>query len=117
MSETQTTQFNEALITTTNEIAGYKITKNLGLVRGIVVRSRSIVGNIGAGIQSLLGGNITLYTELCEKARHDSYLIMIDHASQLGANAIVTVRYDTTELGAGISEVLCYGTAVTVEAV
>ena len=103
------------LTTTTFEIAGYRITKSYGVVRGIIVRSRSLIGNIGAGFQSLFGGNITLYTELCERARDDAFQQMLQHAGQLGANAVIGVRYDATEIGNGITEVLCYGTAVTVE--
>src|SRR6476469_6476317 len=103
------------LVATTNDLAGHKIVRNLGVVRGIIVRSRSIVGNIGAGIQSLFGGNISLYTSLCERAREDAFNDMISHAGQLGANAVIGVRYDATEISAGISEVLCYGTAVHVE--
>ena len=103
------------MITTSNDLSGYRVTKTLGLVRGIVVRSRSIVGNIGAGLQALIGGNITLYTELCERARSDAFQLMIDHASEMGANAIVGVRYDANEVSAGITEVLAYGTAVVVE--
>jgi uncharacterized protein YbjQ (UPF0145 family) len=104
------------MVTTSNDLAGYRVTKTLGLVRGIVVRSRSIVGNIGAGIQALIGGNITLYTELCEKAREDAYELMLQHATERGANAIIAVRYDANEVTAGITEVLAYGTAVVVEA-
>jgi len=103
------------MTTTTFNLEGYKIVKNLGMVRGIIVRSRSIIGNIGAGIQSLFGGNITLYTELCEKARNDSFEMMIKHAEELGANAVIGVRYDATEVAAGITEVICYGTAVVVK--
>ena len=103
------------LITTAFEIQGHKVVKNLGIVRGIIVRSRSIIGNIGAGIQSLFGGDITLYTELCERARKDSFEGMIKHAEELGANAIIGVRYDTTEIVGGITEVICYGTAVVVK--
>lgn len=102
-------------VTTAFEIPGHKIKKNLGMVRGITVRSRSIFGQVGAGLQSIVGGDITLYTELCEKTRADAYELMIKHAEELKANAIVAVRYDATELGAGITEVLCYGTAVVVE--
>ena len=101
--------------TTNPSLTGFRVTKELGTVRGIVVRSRSIVGNIGASIQTLFGGDITLYTELCERAREDAYARMCAHAAALGANAIVGLRYDATEIGAGITEVLCYGTAVTVE--
>jgi len=105
------------MISTTFTIEGYKITEQLGLVRGIVVRSRSIIGNIGAGIQSLFGGNITLYTELCERARQDAYEIMMNHADLVNANAIIGVRYDANEVAQGITEVLCYGTAVKAEKV
>ena len=103
------------MITTSNELAGYRVVKNLGVVRGIVVRSRSIVGNFFATLQSLFGGNITLYTQLCEQARIDAYQSMRQHAQQMGANAIIGMRYDATDLMAGITEVLCYGTAVIVE--
>jgi uncharacterized protein YbjQ (UPF0145 family) len=102
------------LVATTNDLAGHKIARNLGVVRGIVVRSRSIVGNIGASIQSLFGGNITLYTSLCEQARADAYDLMIQHAKEMGANAILAMRYDANEVTAGITEVLAYGTAVVV---
>jgi uncharacterized protein YbjQ (UPF0145 family) len=104
------------LTTSAFELPGYRVVKSFGVVRGIVVRSRSVVGNIGAGLQSLFGGNITLYTELCERARGDAFNQMLTHAGQLGANAVIGVRYDATEITAGITEVLCYGTAVFVEA-
>ncbi|MET0502166.1 MAG: YbjQ family protein [Candidatus Binatia bacterium] len=103
------------LVTTAFEIPGNRITKNLGVVRGIVVRSRSIIGTVGASLQTLLGGNITLYTEMCERARADAHQLMIDHAATLGANAIIGVRYDANEIAAGVTEVLTYGTAVYVE--
>ena len=103
------------LITTAQELPGYRITRNLGVVRRIIVRSRSIVGNIGASLQTLFGGNITIYTELCGKARDDAHRLMIEHAGQLGANAIIGVRYDATEIAAGATEVLAYGTAVHAE--
>jgi uncharacterized protein YbjQ (UPF0145 family) len=103
------------LVTTTNEIEGHRITRYLGLVRGITVRSRSVIGNIGAGIQSLFGGNITIYTQLCEETRSETYHLMVNHAERNGANAIIGVRYDATEVMAGLTEVLCYGTAVVVE--
>lgn len=106
---------NDAMVTTAQELPGYRIVRNLGLVRGITVRSRSIVGNFFGGLQSLFGGNITIYTELCEQARDETYRDMVRHARALGANAIVAVRYDATELMAGLTEVLCYGTAVVVE--
>ncbi|HTU89756.1 MAG TPA: YbjQ family protein [Gemmataceae bacterium] len=102
-------------VTTAFELPGRRITKNLGLVRGIVVRSRSIIGNIGAGLQTLFGGNITLYTELCERARGDAYRLMIEHAGDMGANAIIGMRYDANEVAAGVTEVLAYGTAVVTE--
>jgi uncharacterized protein YbjQ (UPF0145 family) len=95
------------LTTTANSLAGYAITRELGVIRGIIVRSRSIVGSIGAGIPSLFGGNITLYTELCERARSDAFQLMLDHAAERGANAIVAVRFDATEVSPGITEVLC----------
>ena len=103
------------LVTTTNYLAGHRIVRHIGLVRGIIVRSRSLVGNVGAAVQSVFGGNITLYTSLCERAREDAFNQMITHAGELGANAVVGVRYDATEISAGITEVLCYGTAVYVE--
>jgi len=103
------------LTTTTFELPGYRVTRSFGVVRGIVVRSRSIVGNIGANIQSLFGGNISIYTELCERAREDAFSQMLAHAGELGANAVVGVRYDANEIAPGITEVLCYGTAVFVE--
>jgi uncharacterized protein YbjQ (UPF0145 family) len=103
------------LTTTTFDIPGYRVVKCFGVVRGIVVRSRSVIGNIGAGVQSLFGGNITLYTSLCERAREDAFNQMLGHAGTVGANAVIGVRYDATEIGAGITEVLCYGTAVYVE--
>ena len=106
---------NHALITTAFTLDGYKVTKQLGLVRGITVRSRSLIGNIGAGIQTLFGGNISLYQELCEKARQEAYEIMIMHAEQIGANAIIGMRYDANEVAAGVTEVLAYGTALVVE--
>jgi len=102
-------------ITTAFTLDGYKITKNLGIVRGITVRSRSVFGNIGAGFQALVGGNISIYTELCEKARIEGFEIMIRHAEQIGANGIIGMRYDANEVAAGITEVLCYGTGVVVE--
>lgn len=101
--------------TTAFALHGHRITHELGIVRGIIVRSRSIFGNIGAGLQSLVGGNITLYTELCEKTRQDAFNMMCAQADQFGANAVIGVRYDATELSPGITEVLCYGTAVVVE--
>ena len=105
----------DSMITTGYELPGFTITKNLGVVRGLTVRSRSIVGNFLGGIQSLFGGNITVYTNLCERARAETFHEMRTHAQQLGANAIIGVRYDATELMAGLTEVLCYGTAVVAE--
>ena len=105
------------LTTTTFELPGYRVVRSLGVVRGIIVRSRSIVGNLGAGLQSLIGGNITIYTSLCERAREDAFNQMLTHAGELGGNAVIGVRYDATEIGNGITEVLCYGTAVYVEKV
>jgi uncharacterized protein YbjQ (UPF0145 family) len=102
-------------VTTAQELPGQRIVRNLGLVRGITVRSRSIVGNFFGGLQSLFGGNITIYTRLCEQAREQTYHEMVQHAQQLGANAVIGVRYDATELMAGLTEVLCYGTAVVAE--
>ena len=107
---------DHSLVTTAFELSGFRITRNFGVVRGIIVRSRSVVGNIGAAFQQLVGGNIWIYTNLCEQARNDTYELMIQHAQQLGANSIIGVRYDATEVGQGVTEVLCYGTAVTVEA-
>ncbi|MBS1904485.1 MAG: YbjQ family protein [Bacteroidetes bacterium] len=103
-----------SMTSTTFDLPGYTVTKNLGIVRGIVVRSRSVFGNMAAGIQTLFGGNITIYTNLCEQAREESYALLLEHAERLGANAIVGLRYDATEIAAGIAEVLCYGTAVVV---
>lgn len=107
---------NPKLVTTAFELPGHRTVKNFGVVRGIVVRSRSIVGTIGASLQTLIGGNITLYTELCEKARSDAFRLMLEHAAELSANAVVGVRYDANEVTPGVTEVLAYGTAVTVEA-
>ena len=103
------------MITTALTLPGYKIVRNLGVVRGITVRSRSIVGNIAGGIQSLFGGNITIYTNLCEQAREETFRLMCEHAEQHGANAVISMRYDATEVMAGLTEVLCYGTAVVAE--
>lgn len=105
------------LTTTAFELPGFRVVKSFGVVRGIMVRSRSIVGNFGASIQAIFGGNISLYTSLCERAREDTFNQMLTHAGQLGANAVIGVRYDATEIAPGITEVLCYGTAVYVEAV
>jgi uncharacterized protein YbjQ (UPF0145 family) len=104
-----------AFTTTAFTLDGYKVVRTLGIVRGITVRSRSIVGTIGGSLQTLVGGNITLFTQLCEKAREEAFQLMLEHARQVGGNAVVGVRYDATELMNGVSEVLCYGTAVVVE--
>jgi uncharacterized protein YbjQ (UPF0145 family) len=106
---------DHTLVTTAFTLDGYRIVKNLGVVRGITVRSRSIVGNIGAGFQILFGGNISLLQELCERARQDAFTIMVSHAQQLGANAVIGMRYDANEIMSGVAEVLAYGTAVVVE--
>jgi uncharacterized protein YbjQ (UPF0145 family) len=103
------------IVTTTNDVAGYRIVRHLGVVRGLTVRSRSVIGNIGAGIQSLFGGNITIYTELAERAREEAFKLMVEHAASAGANAIVAMRYDANEITDGITEVLAYGSAVVVE--
>src|ERR1044071_6472521 len=104
-------------VTTAFELPGYRIKRNFGVVRGIVVRSRSIVGTIGAGLQTIIGGNISLFSKLCEQTRSDAFEIMIQHANEVGANAIIGARYDATEIMQGVTEVLAYGTAVTVEPV
>ena len=103
------------MTSTTFELEGYRVLQHLGVVRGITVRSRSVFGTIGASLQTLVGGNITLFTELCEKSRSEAFEMMVDHAEQIGANAVIGVRYDTTEMMDGVTEVLCYGTAVIVE--
>jgi uncharacterized protein YbjQ (UPF0145 family) len=102
------------LITTSNQLEGYRITKHLGIVRGITVRSRSVFGNIAGGLQSLVGGKLSIYIGLCEKARQDAYELLLAHANEMGANAVINVRYDANEVMSGITEVLCYGTAVQV---
>ena len=102
------------LVTTGLDLPGYRVVRNLGMVRGIVVRSRSVVGTIGASLQTLIGGNITLFTELCEATRQDAFELMLAHASERGANAIVAMRYDANEVMNGVTEVLAYGTAVEV---
>ena len=102
------------MTTTSFTIEGFRVTQNLGVVRGIVVRSRSILGTVGASLQTLVGGNITLFTELCEKTRSEAFELMLTHARGLGANALIGVRYDATEVMQGVTEVLCYGTAVVV---
>ena len=106
---------NNAMTTTAFELEGYRITRNLGVVRGITVRSRSIFGTFGASLQTLVGGNITLFTELCEKTRGEAFEMMLRHAQEMGANAVVGIRYDATEVMQGVTEVLCYGTAVVAQ--
>jgi uncharacterized protein YbjQ (UPF0145 family) len=103
------------MVTTSNQLDGFRVKKTIGVVRGITVRSRSVLGNIAGGLQSMLGGNITIYTELCERARQDAFNLMLDHAGQSGANAVIGMRYDANEVMQGITEVLAYGTAVIVE--
>lgn len=103
------------MVTTAFELPNYRVVQNLGVVRGIVVRSRNIFATIGAAMQTIVGGNITVWTQLCEDTRRDAFDIMIQHATEVGANAVVGARYDTTELSAGVTEVLAYGTAVVVE--
>ena len=106
---------NHSLTTTAFTLDGHKVTRNLGVVRGIMVRSRSIFGTIGGSLQTLVGGNISLFTSLCEKTRNDAFELMLAHAQGLGANAVIGIRYDGTEVMQGVTEVLCYGTAVVVE--
>lgn len=106
---------NSAMTTTTFALDGFRVTRSLGVVRGITVRSRSIVGTVGGALQTVFGGNITLFTELCERTRAEAFDMMLRHAEQIGANAVIGVRYDATELMQGVTEVLCYGTAVTVQ--
>lgn len=108
---------DHSLVTTNFQLDGYRIVKSMGVVRGIIVRSRSVFGNIGAGLQILFGGNITLYTELCEQTRREAFELMIQHAAAIGANSVIGFRYDATEIMAGVSEVLAYGTACVVEKV
>ncbi|HTC64710.1 MAG TPA: YbjQ family protein [Candidatus Saccharimonadales bacterium] len=105
------------MVTTSQELPGYRIVRNFGIVRGIIVRSRSLLGSIGAGLQTIIGGNITILTELCEKTREEAYELMMQHAAQHGANAVIAMRYDATEIMQGVTEVLAYGTAVQVEKV
>jgi len=106
---------DHSLVTTGFEVIGHRLVKSLGMVRGIIVRSRSIFGTFGASLQQLVGGNITLYSDLCERTRADAYELMIRHAEMMGANAVIAVRYDATDIGPGVTEVVCYGTAVVAE--
>jgi uncharacterized protein YbjQ (UPF0145 family) len=108
---------NHAMTTTAFTLDGYRIKANLGVVRGVIVRSRSVFGTVGAALQTLAGGNITLFTELCEKTRASAFEEMLEHAERLGANAVIGIRYDATDVMQGVAEVLCYGTAVVVEKV
>lgn len=103
------------MVTTSMELPGYRIVRNYGIIRGIIVRSRSLLGSIGAGLQTIIGGNITLLTELCEKTREDAFELMLQHAAEHGTNAVINMRYDATEIMQGATEVLAYGTAVQVE--
>lgn len=105
------------IVTTTNDLVGYRVTEHLGLVRGVTVRSRSVIGNVGAAVQSIFGGNITIFTKLAEQARQEAYDLLVEHAQQMGAHAILAMRYDANEITDGITEVLAYGTAVKVERV
>jgi uncharacterized protein YbjQ (UPF0145 family) len=105
------------LVATTNDLAGYRIASHIGMVRGVTVRSRSVIGNFAGGLQSIFGGNLSIYTELAEHARQEAYDLMVDHASRAGADAVIAMRYDANEIMDGITEVLCYGTAVKVERV
>ena len=106
---------DSAMVTTALELPGYRIVQNFGVVRGIIVRSRSVIGNLGAALQTIVGGNITILTELCEKTRVEAYELLLMHAAQHGANAVIGFRYDATEVMQGVTEVLAYGTAVQVE--
>ena len=108
-------RISHSMTTTAFDLDGYKVTRNAGIVRGIIVRSRSVLGTLGASLQTLVGGNITILTELCEKTRNEAFELMLEHARELGANGVVGVRYDATEIMQGVTEVLCYGTAVVAE--
>ncbi len=104
-----------SMVTTALELPGYRVVRNFGIVRGIIVRSRSVIGNLGAALQTIFGGNITIFTSLCEKTREEAYELMLQHAGEHGANAVISMRYDATEVMQGVTEVLAYGTAVQVE--
>jgi uncharacterized protein YbjQ (UPF0145 family) len=106
---------DSSMVTTANDLAGYRVIRTFGIVRGIIVRSRSVIGNIGAALQTIVGGNITILTNLCEKTREDAYELLLQHAGEHGANAVIGMRYDATEVMQGVTEVLAYGTAVQVE--
>lgn len=113
--EAMATTVPHEMVTTGIELTGYRVTRTLGIVRGITVRSRSFVGTLGGALQTLAGGNISLFTELCEESRQEAYDLMLEHAAGVGANAVIAMRYDATELMGGVTEVLAYGTAVVVE--
>jgi uncharacterized protein YbjQ (UPF0145 family) len=115
--ENTTQQIDHNMVTTAFELSGYRIVHNVGIARGIVVRSRSLIGSIGAGLQTIVGGNISLLSSLCEKTREESFDLMLLHAKEMGANAVIAMHYDATEIMAGVTEVLAYGTAVVVEKV
>ena len=106
---------DSSMVTTANDLAGYRVVRTFGIVRGIIVRSRSVIGNLGAALQTIVGGNITILTNLCEKTREDAYELLLQHAGEHGANAVIGMRYDATEVMQGVTEVLAYGTAVQVE--
>lgn len=106
---------NPSMVTTTFDLPGYRVVRNFGLVRGVTVRSRSVLGNLGASLQTIVGGNITIFEEMCEKTREEALELMLQHASERGANAVIGMRYDATEVMQGVTEVLAYGTAVQVE--
>jgi uncharacterized protein YbjQ (UPF0145 family) len=108
---------DRSMVTTTFSLDGYKVLRYLGVVRGITVRSRSVIGTLGASVQTIFGGNISLFTELCETARQEAFDLMVEHADKVGANALLAVRYDANDVMDGVTEVLCYGTAVVVEKV
>ena len=108
-------QIDHSMVTTANELFGYRVVRHIGLVRGVVVRSRSVFGTIGASLQTLVGGNISLFTDLCEKTRGEAYELLIEHAAERGANAIIAMRYDANDVMDGVTEVLAYGTGVVVE--
>ena len=110
-----TARIQPTMVSTSNEIPGYRIVRPMGIVRGITVRSRSVIGNLGAALQTLVGGNISIYTELCEKAREEAFELMLQHAAGHGANAVIAMRYDANDVAEGVTEVLAYGTAVVVE--
>lgn len=110
-----TNQLPLHMVSTSNELPGYRVVRPMGIVRGITVRSRSVIGNLGAALQTLVGGNISIYTELCEKAREEAFELMLRHAAERGANAVIAMRYDANDVAEGVTEVLAYGTAVQVE--